>query len=158
MVKIKEIYFRKGGRNKKFRNIVKNITNCLKRVNSKSKTFDRHLLTCLRRTNKNYINKTEVPIFRKLGYQIDIYNPKEQIAIEIEKSETKLVWRILCKFIIGARRRKINYAVLIVPIQYKGTRKNKTLTNIFNDAKRASHFLADILWVKNIAIIGYEKY
>jgi len=156
MVDVVRVEYRKGMGNKEFEKIVGEIVDSLKQVDRNAKTFDRALLNRLRERDAGYFNQTDYSIFKKYGFQVDIYHPEEKIAIEVEKSETKLVWKILCKFSIGAKRGLIRYAVLIVPMEYWG-RNKKSPTKIFRDAVIASKFMGQILWTKNLAIIGYRK-
>jgi hypothetical protein len=150
------IELRKGGGNREFNSIVKLVARTLEQTDMSSRKADMKLLKKLRKTDSGYVARTEYPLFMVGGYRyaVDIYHPQKKIAIEIEKSETKLVWKILCKFIVGARQHKIDHAILIVPLRYRGKRK-KTPTRPFNDALRASRFVSQILWNRNIAILGY---
>jgi hypothetical protein len=156
MVRVVKVEFRKGGSSSEFKNVVEFIKECLERVKGESKTFDKDLLKLLREKDEGYNEKTEYPIFKRYGFQVDLYHPGKKIAVEIEKSETKLVWKILCKFSMGSKRGKIKHAILIVPVKYWGKNK-KSPTHLFSDAVKASKFMGQILWTKNLAIIGYEK-
>lgn len=156
MVSVTKVEIRKGKGNLEFKDIVDRVVECLRTVKGESKTFDEDLLSLLREKDSGYCRKTEHPIFKKYGFRVDIYHLGKKIAIEIEKSETKLIWKILCKFSLGAKRGKIKHAILIVPMEYWG-RNKKSPTHIFKDAVNTSKFLGQILWTKNLAIIGYRK-
>jgi len=155
MVEIAKIELRKSSDRSELEKILENIKKALLNTPKDLKSFEVEFLRNLRVADSGYLEKTEVPVFRKYDYRFDCYNPEKKIAIEIEKTEAKYVWRILCKFSIGARKGKVNYAILICPIEYWG-RNKKFPTKIFNEAIRVSKFISDILWVKNIAIIGYK--
>ena len=152
MVRVLKTFYRKGKNNRKFVHIVETVLKCLQKT--REYHFDKDLLKFLRSYDKGF-EGLDIPVFRQHKYAYDIYHRKKKIAIEIEKSETKLAWKILCKFIIGSRKKLVNYAIVIVPTVYRG--RGKSYTNNFNDVKRASEFISDILWTRNLAIIGYDR-
>lgn len=90
------------------------------------------------------------------GHRFDIYNWEHKTAIEIEESEVKYVWKDLIKLVIGARRKKVDHAILVCPFEYGG-QNMKTTVKIYNTAIGISQFMSDLLWTENLAIIGYKK-
>ena len=88
------------------------------------------------------------------NHSVDLYNPAERIAIEIEKSERKRVSDDILKFVKGgktqkANRQKIEFGCLIVPTNYRGS------GNIFHGSMRTLEFMRCVLFVEDIAVIGY---
>ena len=157
MPDVVEIFFRKGGENQNFKKIVANVTDCVKCIDGDS-NLDSDLLKKLLERDNTYSPKNEIPIFAKTGHKIDIYNKPKKIAIEIEKSEVKYVWKLMCKFSIGSRKGLIDYAILVVPVKYRGRGSMKKSSDIFAQSKKISNFMSDILWTRNLAIIGYKKH
>jgi hypothetical protein len=155
MASIQKILIRKGSENEEFKKIVEESVQALKAIDRNSIHFDKDFLAELRKNYPSYSPKTEVKIFKNYNFAFDAYDNDRKIAIEIEKSEIKYIWKIMCKFIVGAREKKINYAILIVPMKYAG-KKVKKPTRLFNEAIRITKFISDILWIKNIAIIGLD--
>jgi hypothetical protein len=87
-------------------------------------------------------------------YSVDLYNPEERIAIEIEKSERKRVSDDILKFIKGGKtqkdnRKKIEFGCLIVPVNYLGRH------DLFEESMRKLEFMRSILFIEDIAVIGY---
>ena len=149
-----EVTYRKGCKNPRFRSIVLNVVKALSEMEPKAKRFDAELLRRLRELDAGYANRNEFPIYTRHGYQVDIYHPRKRIAIEVEKSEVKLVWKILAKFSVATRLGRVRYAILITPKRYYG-KAMKTPTRPYTEAIRASEFMAEILWTRNLAIVGY---
>jgi hypothetical protein len=58
------------------------------------------------------------------------------------------------KFSLGTRLGRVRYEILITPVLYRG-RAMKTPTRPYAAAIRVSEFMADILWTRSLAIIGY---
>lgn len=88
-------------------------------------------------------------------HSVDLYNPEKRIAIEIEKSERKRVSDDILKFIKGgktqkAKRKKIEFGCLIVPTNYRGS------GDLFGSSIRSLEFMRSVLFVEDIAVIGYE--
>jgi hypothetical protein len=88
-------------------------------------------------------------------HSVDLYHPEKRIAIEIEKSERKRVSDDLLKFIKGGqtyrdKRHKIEFGVLIVPTNYRGT------GNIFGGVGTTLDFMRGVLHVEDVAVIGYK--
>lgn len=87
-------------------------------------------------------------------YSVDLYNPEKRIAIEIEKSEIKRVSDDILKFVKGGKtqkdnRKKVEFGCLIVPTNYGGSR------DLFGGSMRTLEFIRSILFVEDIAVIGY---
>lgn len=88
-------------------------------------------------------------------HSVDLYDPERRIAIEIEKSERKRVSDDLLKFIKGgktrrASRRKIEFGCLIVPTNYRGS------GDLFRSSMRTLEFVRSVLFVEDVAVIGYR--
>lgn len=88
-------------------------------------------------------------------HSVDLYHPAERIAIEIEKSERKRVSDDILKFIKGGKtqkagRKKIEFGALIVPVNYLGS------GNIFKHTLTTLDFMRGLLFVEDIAVIGYR--
>jgi hypothetical protein len=88
-------------------------------------------------------------------HSVDLYQPEERIAIEIEKSERKRVSDDLLKFIKGGqtyrdKRHRIEFGCLIVPTNYRGR------GNIFGGVETTLDFMRGILHVEDVAVVGYE--
>ncbi len=81
---------------------------------------------------------------------------KNKTAIEIEESEVKYIWRDYVKLVMGYRKGYVVNAVLICPLSYH-EQKMKTGVPIYSTAKKISEFMSDLLWMKNLVIIGYRK-
>lgn len=89
------------------------------------------------------------------NHSVDLYNPDKRIAIEIEKSETKRVSDDILKFIKGGKSQKdnrqlIEFGCLIVPVNYNGT------INIFDGCMNNLEFMRGVLFVEDIAVVGYR--
>ena len=88
-------------------------------------------------------------------HSVDLYNQEKRIAIEIEKSERKRVSDNILKFIKGGKtqkekRKKIEFGCLIVPTNYRGS------GDLFGSSMRNLEFIRSILFVEDIAVVGYE--
>jgi len=120
--------------------------------------IDKRLLEELKKRDGEF-QGLEVPIFEerrfriKRGYKVDIYHPKRKIAIEIEKTEVKNVWKDLIKFSLGNRKGLIKHGVLIVPKEYKGKRE-KVHTKPYHRAIEIYEFMKN-LYFGSLLIIGY---
>lgn len=89
------------------------------------------------------------------NHSVDLYHPEKRIAIEIEKSERKRLSDDVLKFIKGGKtqrdnRKKIEFGCLIVPVNYRGS------GNIFAGALTTLDFMRSVLFVEDIAVIGYR--
>jgi len=89
------------------------------------------------------------------NHSVDLYNPDKRIAIEIEKSETKRVSDDILKFIKGGKsqkdnRKMIEFGCLIVPVNYRGK------INIFDGCINNLKFMRGVLFVEDIAVVGYR--
>jgi hypothetical protein len=87
-------------------------------------------------------------------HSVDLYNPEKRIAIEIEKSERKRVSDDILKFIKGgktqrANRKKVEFGCLVVPTNYRGS------GDLFGASMRNLEFIRSVLFVEDIAILGY---
>lgn len=120
--------------------------------------LDERLLEELKKRDGGF-QGLEVPIFEeprfriKRGYKVDIYHPKQKIAIEIEKTEVKNVWKDLIKFSLGNRKGLIKHGVLIVPKEYKGKRE-KVHTKPYHRAIEIYEFIKN-LYFGSLLIVGY---
>lgn len=88
-------------------------------------------------------------------HSVDLYHEEDRIAIEIEKSERKRVSDDILKFILGGKtiregRDAIEFGALIVPTNYRGS------DNIYKGTINTLQFLRRILFVEDIAVIGYQ--
>jgi hypothetical protein len=157
-----EIHIRKGSENRKFIEIVDFVSNALKTMPVEGRIKER-LLPLLSKDKSNlggaWQDGDELRnLFGKNSeHRFDIYNWKKKVAIEIEESEVKYLWKDFIKLSIGARRGIVDYAILICPRYYKG-KTLKTPVTFYSMAIGISKFMADLLWMKNLAIIGYDKY
>lgn len=91
----------------------------------------------------------------EFNHSVDLYNEEERIAIEIEKSERKRISDDILKFIKGKKSQKggepkINFGVLIVPVNYRGS------GNLFEHSLTTLDFMRGVLFVDDIAVIGYR--
>ena len=89
------------------------------------------------------------------NHSVDLYHPEKRIAIEIEKSERKRLSDDILKFIKGGKtqrngRKKIEFGCLIVPVNYRGS------GNIFAGSLTTLKFMRSVLFVEDIAVIGYR--
>lgn len=88
-------------------------------------------------------------------HSVDLYHTDERIAIEIEKSERKRVSDDVLKFIKGGRtqrdgRKKIEFGALVVPVNYRES------GNLFQHTLTTLEFMRGLLFVEDIAVIGYR--
>ncbi len=89
------------------------------------------------------------------NYSVDLYQPDERIAIEVEKSERKSVSDDLLKFQKGYRTRKdgrpkIEFGCLVVPVNYRGS------DNLYRHSLTKLDFMKGILFIDDVAVIGYR--
>ena len=96
--------------------------------------------------------KTEHQLWDASKHSVDLYNPNEKIAVEVEKTEQKNVWKNLIKFSRGDAG-KIDYGCVVVPENYTTTRGDRDL---FAHAKRALKFTSPLIPIDDIAVIGYH--
>ena len=155
------IHLRKGGKNRKFTAIVDSVATALSFLEGEERIQGR-LLDKLRQNRANlggaWQDGDELHniLGKNSAHRFDIYNWEHKTAIEVEESEVKYVWKDFVKLAIGARKGKVENAILIVPIEYGGRNLKKSV-KIFDQAIKISEFMADFLWMKNLAIIGYER-
>ncbi len=155
------VHLRKGGKNRKFVRIVDKVADALKQLKPEGRIQAR-LLSLLEEDKANLGgawqdgDKLLNILGKNSGHRFDIYNWANKTAIEIEESEVKYVWKDFVKLAIGARKRRVENAILIVPLSYRG-KKLKGPVQIYAQAINISQFMSDFLWMKNLAIIGYEK-
>jgi hypothetical protein len=88
-------------------------------------------------------------------YSVDLYNPIERIAIEVEKSERKNVSDDLLKFQKGYRtqqngRPKIEFGCLVVPVNYRGS------DNLYRHSLTKLDFMKGVLFIDDVAVVGYR--
>jgi len=157
-----KIYIRKGSKNKKFVKIAEQVSNALKSMSADGRIKER-LLEVLRKDKSNlgaaWQDGDELLniLGKNSGHRFDIYNWDTKTAIEIEESEVKYIWKDFVKLVIGKRRKRLENAILICPLYYKG-KSMKTPVPFFSTAINTSKFMSDLLWMENLAIIGYDKY
>ena len=157
-----KIYIRKGQKNKKFLKIVDEVSDNLKKLSTDGRIKSR-LLVLLREDRKNlgaaWQDGDELLniLGKNSGHRFDIYNWDTKTAIEIEESEVKYIWKDFVKLVIGKRKKRLENAIIICPIEYRG-RNMKNAVQIYKTAINISKFMSDLLWMENLAIIGYDKY
>ncbi len=88
-------------------------------------------------------------------HSVDLYQPADRIAVEIEKSERKRVSDDLLKFIKGGQtwrdgRNRFEFGCLVVPTNYRRT------GNIYASVATTLDFMRGIMHVEDVAVIGYE--
>lgn len=96
---------------------------------------------------------TEYRLWSDFDYSVDIYNPDERIAVEIEKTERKLVWKNLIKFSRGPEQdsdERVDFGCIVVPVNYPGG------GNVFRHAENALEFTSPLIPVRDVVIIGYR--
>lgn len=97
--------------------------------------------------------QTEYQLWDKFGLSVDLYNPEKHIAVEIEKTEQKWVWKNLIKFSRGMEQdtdKQVDFGCIIVPVNYPGG------GNIFSHAKNALEFTSPLIPIQDVLIIGYR--
>jgi hypothetical protein len=90
------------------------------------------------------------------NYTVDLYHPEERIAVEIEKTGRKYLWRDLVKFSRGAvsspdSEPSVRFGCIITP----GVSNNDE--KLYNRACRIMAFMEPILPVDDILIVGYDR-
>lgn len=96
--------------------------------------------------------KTEHQLWEKSNHSVDLYNPNTQIAVEIEKTEQKNIWKNLIKLSRG-KEVGIDYGCVVVPENYSTSGGERDL---FSHAQRALEFTSPLIPIDDIAIIGYH--
>lgn len=97
----------------------------------------------------------QVSAWSKSAWVLWVLEAAEQrIAIEIEKSERKRVSDDILKFIKGgktqqANRKKIEFGLLVVPTNYRGS------GDLFGASMRILEFIRSVLFVEDVAVLGY---
>ena len=99
--------------------------------------------------------ETELWAEEGFGHSVDLYHPDKRIAIELEKSEKKYVWKDLAKFGRGAHsetdgRSTIEVGCLVVPDYYSGRA-------VFSGTEKMLRFMEPMLDLDEIVIIGFNK-
>jgi len=89
------------------------------------------------------------------GHSVDLYHSEKQIAIELEKSEKKYVWKDLAKFGRGAHPdvrggEKVKFGCLVVPDYYSGS-------TVFSGTRSLLKFMEPMLDLDEVVIIGFSK-
>jgi aromatic ring-opening dioxygenase LigB subunit len=95
----------------------------------------------------------EYELWDRFGRSVDLYNPDRNIAVEIEKTEKKLIWKNLIKFSRGPEQEadeRIDFGCVIVPVNYPGG------GNVFSHAANALEFTSPLIPIQDIVIIGYR--
>jgi hypothetical protein len=113
--------------------------------------FDREIASSL----NGYVSgpNTEYQLWRDFKMSVDLYNPDSQIAVEIEKTEKKLVWKNLIKFSRGKTHEsdgQIEFGCIIVPVNYPGG------GNIFRHATNALEFTSPLIPIQDVVVVGYR--
>jgi len=90
------------------------------------------------------------------GHSVDLYHEQERIAIELEKSEKKYVWKDLVKFGRGGvtydgDRKKVEYGCLVVPDYYLSKKRP-----VFSGTRRMLEFIEPMVDVREIVVIGFH--
>lgn len=96
--------------------------------------------------------KTEHQLWDESNHSVDLYNPETRIAVEIEKTEQKNIWKNLIKLSRG-KEGEIDYGCVVVPENYTTARREH---NLFAHAQRALKFTSPLIPIDDIAIIGYH--
>lgn len=96
--------------------------------------------------------KTEYQLWEDSNHSVDLYNPDKRIAVEIEKTEQKNIWKDLIKFSRGSDD-QIEYGCAILPENYRVSDRNH---NIFRHAQRALKFTSPLMPVQDVVLIGYR--
>ncbi|MFP9192148.1 hypothetical protein ACLI4Q_10895 [Natrialbaceae archaeon A-CW1-1] len=96
--------------------------------------------------------KTEHQLWDESNHSVDLYNVNERIAVEIEKTEQKNIWKNLIKFSRG-KEGGIDYGCVVVPENYTTSRRE---LNLFAHAQRALKFTSPLIPIDDIAVIGYH--
>lgn len=91
-----------------------------------------------------------------LRHKVDLYHKEKRIAIELEKSEKKYVWKDLVKFGRGGAtydgdRRQIEYGCLIVPDYYLSKRRP-----VFSGTRQMLKFIEPMLDLHEVVVIGFH--
>ena len=86
---------------------------------------------------------------------MDLYHPEKRIAIELEKSESKYVWKDLAKFGRGAHtnvngKQIVEFGCLVVPDYYSGS-------TVFSGTQKTLRFMQPILDLQEIVILEFSK-
>ena len=89
------------------------------------------------------------------SHSVDLYHPEKRIAIELEKSERKYVWKDLAKFGRGAHtnvngRQIVEFGCLVVPDYYSGS-------TVFSGTRKMLRFMQPMLDLQEIVILGFSK-
>ena len=89
------------------------------------------------------------------NHRVDLYHREKRIAIELQKSEKKYVWKDLAKFGRGAHTQargggKIKYGCLVVPDYYSGK-------SVFTGTRKILRFMSPMLDTEEIIIIGFHN-
>lgn len=89
------------------------------------------------------------------GHSVDLYQPEMGIAIELEKSSRKYVWKDLAKFGRGAHdefegKKTVEFGCLVVPDYYSGS-------PVFSGTRKILRFMEPMLDIDEIVVIGFNK-
>ncbi len=91
------------------------------------------------------------------NHNVDFYNRKLKIAIEVEKTKTTTLLLDVIKFVVGNKRNIIDYGVLIIPDKYRNPKYQDGLGDIpYNRLCNELALINQILWIKDILIIEYD--
>lgn len=102
--------------------------------------------------------KANCKLWKEDGFEhtVDLYHAQERIAIEVEKTERKYIWRDIAKFSRGGKTytdgtEKIKFGCLVVPVNYRGRH------NLYRAALKQLDFMEPLLFVDDVAVLGYEE-
>jgi len=94
---------------------------------------------------------TEHQLWDNSSHSVDLYDPNGKIAVEVEKTEQKNIWKNLIKFSRG-KEGGIDHGCVVVPVNYTTSRGERDL---FAHAQRALKFTSPLIPIGDIAVIGY---
>ena len=117
-------------------------------------TFDSELAQLL--PNYSVDGRTEYRLWNDSKHTVDLYNSEKRIAVEIEKTERKNVWKDLWKFARASSPGgvdRIEYGCLILPENYSTTKRDH---NVYKQSINVLKFTATVLPLRDIALIGYR--
>lgn len=91
----------------------------------------------------------------EFDYSVDLYDPADRIAIEVEKSKRNNVSDDLLKFQKGYRtqkdgRPKIEFGCVVVPTNYRGS------DNLYQHSLTKLDFMKGVLFIDDVAVVGYR--
>jgi hypothetical protein len=117
--------------------------------------FDRRVGQSLTKYSLEGSNECSLWEEEGFNHSVDLYHPEKRIAIELEKSERKYVWKDLAKFGRGAHtevneRKKVEFGCLVVPDYYSGS-------TVFSGTRKMLRFMEPMLDLNELVILGFSK-